>query len=139
MPPMPTVLWAASLTLLMGLFYFYTAVRVGVLRGRHDIKAPACSGHPQFDRAYRVQLNTLEQLGIILPFLWVAALYPINPQWLAPLIGGIWLIGRVIYLRNYMADPEKRLLGAGIGGFTNVAMLVVALCGVLKAWFATHP
>jgi hypothetical protein len=37
-----------------------------------------------------------------------------------------------------MADPEKRLLGAGIGGFTNVAMFVIALCGVLRAWFATR-
>jgi len=127
---------AAILTLLMGAFYFFTAVRVGVLRGRHNVKAPATSGHPLFERAYRVQLNTLEQLGIILPFLWVAALYPIDAQWLAPLIGIVWLIGRVLYLRLYMADPEKRLLGAGIGGLTNLAMLVVALCGVLKAWFA---
>jgi glutathione S-transferase len=138
MPSVPTVLWAATLTLLMGLFYFYTAWRVGVMRGRHNIKAPATSGHPQFDRAYRVQLNTLEQLGIILPFLWVAALYPINPPWLAPLVGVIWLIGRVIYLRGYMADPAKRLLGAGIGGFTNVAMFVIALSGVLRAWFASR-
>jgi glutathione S-transferase len=133
-----SVLWAATLTLLMGLFYLYTALRVGVLRGRHNVKAPATSGHPQFDRAYRVQLNTLEQLGIILPFLWVAAFYPISPPWLAPLIGALWLIGRVIYLRAYMAAPEKRLLGAGICGFTNVAMFVVALSGVLRAWAAGH-
>ena len=138
MAPTSTVLWAATLTLLMGLFYSYTAIRVGMLRGRHNIKAPATSGHPQFDRAYRVQLNTLEQLGIILPFLWVAALYPIDPNWLAPLIGVLWLVGRVIYLRTYMADPEKRLLGAGIGVFTSVAMFVVALCGVLRAWFASR-
>ena len=130
------VLWAATLTLLMGFFYFYTAFRVGILRGRHHIKAPATSGHPQFDRAYRVQLNTLEQLGIILPFLWVAALYPISPQWIAPLIGFVWIAGRVIYLRHYMSDPEKRVLGAGIGGLTDLAMFVVALCGVLRAWLA---
>jgi hypothetical protein len=53
---------------------------------------------------------------------------------LAPLIALIWLIGRIIYLRSYMADPQKRLLGAGIRGFTNVAMFVVALWGVLRAW-----
>ena len=61
-----------------------------------------------------MQLNTLEQLGIILPFLWVAAVYPIDAQWLAPLIGILWLIARVLYLRLYTADPEKRLVGAGI-------------------------
>jgi glutathione S-transferase len=127
---------AAIVTLLMGAFYFFCTVRVGILRGRHNIRAPATSGHPLFERAYRVQLNTLEQLGIILPFLWVAALYPIDARWVAPLIGVVWLLGRIIYLRLYMADPPRRLVGAGIGGLTNLAMLVVALCGVLKAWFA---
>ena len=129
---------AAIVTLLMGAFYFFCTVRVGILRGRHNVRAPATSGHPLFERAYRVQLNTLEQLGIILPFLWVAALYPIEAQWLAPLIGIVWIIGRVLYLRRYTADPEKRLIGAGIGGLTNLAMLVVAVCGVVKAWLAGH-
>ena len=136
MPHVSPSFSAAIVTLLMGAFYFFCTVRVGILRGRHNIRAPATSGHPLFERAYRVQLNTLEQLGIILPFLWVAALYPIDAQWLAPLIGVLWLLGRIAYLRLYMADPEKRLVGAGIGGLTSLAMLVVALCGVLKAWFA---
>jgi len=132
------LLWAATLTLLIGLFYFYTAMRVGVLRGRHNIKAPATRGHPEFDRAYRVQLNTLEQMGIILPFLWVAAFYPVGPLWLAPLIGLIWLVGRIVYLRRYMADPERRQLGAAICGLTALAMFVVAGCGVLRAWLVTR-
>jgi hypothetical protein len=54
----PATLWTAIVTLLIGFFYFYTAFRVGNLRGKHAIKAPATSGHPEFDRAYRVQLNT---------------------------------------------------------------------------------
>jgi len=66
---------------LIGFFYFYTAFRVGNLRGKHGIKAPATIGHPQFDRAFRVQLNTLEQMGIFLPFLWVSAFYPIPWAW----------------------------------------------------------
>ena len=63
----PATLWTAIVTLLIGLFYFYTGFRVGNLRGKHKIMAPATSGHPKFDRAYRVQLNTLEQMGIFLP------------------------------------------------------------------------
>jgi glutathione S-transferase len=137
MQAVPPILWAATVTLLMGSFYFYTAVRVGVLRGQHNIKAPATSGHPQFDRAYRVQLNTLEQLGIILPFLWIAALYPIRFAWITPLIGVVWLLARLMYLRQYMADPEKRILPAGIGGLTNLAMFIVALGGVLRAWLTS--
>ncbi len=134
---MPATLWTAIVTLLIGFFYFYTGFRVGNLRGKHKIQAPATSGHPEFDRAYRVQLNTLEQMGIFLPFLWVAAFYPIGWAWLAPLIGFIWLIGRIIYLRGYMADPSKRLIGAMTGGLTSIIMLIIASCGVIKAVVAS--
>ena len=132
----PATLWTAIITLLIGFFYFYTAFRVGNLRGKHGIKAPATSGHPQFERAYRVQLNTLEQMGIFLPFLWVAAFYPIGWAWLAPLIGFVWLIGRILYLRGYMADPNKRLIGAMTGGVTSMIMLIIAVTGVVQACLA---
>jgi glutathione S-transferase len=129
----PATLWTAIVTLLIGFLYFYTGFRVGNLRGKHGIKAPATSGHPEFDRAYRVQLNTLEQMGIILPFLWVAALYPIGWTWLAPLVGAIWLIARIIYMRGYMADPDRRLLGAMMGGISSMAMFIIAVAGVVRA------
>jgi glutathione S-transferase len=133
----PATLWTAIVTLSIGFFYFYTAFRVGNLRGKHDIKAPATSGHPEFDCAYRVQLNTLEQMGIFLPFLWVAAFYPIRWPWLAPSIGLVWLIGRIIYMRGYMADPNKRLAGAMMGGLTSAIMFIIAAGGVTKACIAS--
>ncbi|HTC39195.1 MAG TPA: MAPEG family protein [Steroidobacteraceae bacterium] len=132
----PATLWTAIITLLIGFFYFYTAFRVGNLRGKHGIKAPATSGHPQFERAYRVQLNTLEQMGIFLPFLWVAAFYPIGWAWLAPLIGFVWLIGRILYLRGYMTDPNKRITGAMMGGVTSLIMFIIAATGVVQACLA---
>jgi len=138
MVAIPAALLTASITLLIGFFYFYTAFRVGNLRGKHGIKAPATSGHPEFDRAYRVQLNTLEQMGIFLPFFWVSAFYPIGWSWIAPLIGVIWLFGRILYMQTYMADPEKRLAGAGIGGLTSLAMFIVAVAGVARAWLAAY-
>jgi glutathione S-transferase len=130
----PVVLWTATVTLLIGFFYFYTAFRVGNLRQKHGIKAPATSGHPEFDRAYRVQMNTLEQMGIVLPFLWIAAFYPIGWAWLAPLVGLIWVISRIVYLAGYMADPNKRLAGAMIGGICNMALFVIAAIGVARIW-----
>ena len=133
---LPATLWTAIVTLLIGFFYFYTGFRVGNLRGKHKILAPATSCHPEFDRAYRVQLNTLEQMGIILPFLWVAAFYPIGWAWLAPLIAFIWLIGRVVYMRGYMADPAKRLMGAMMGGLTSIILFIVAAMGVVEACLA---
>jgi glutathione S-transferase len=132
----PATLWTAIVTLLITLFYFYTGFRVGNLRGKHAIKAPATSGHPEFDRAYRVQLNTLEQMGIFLPPLWVSAFYPIPWAWLAPLVGLIWLAGRIIYMRGYMANPDKRLIGAMTGGLTSLAMLIIAIAGVVRACLA---
>ena len=134
----PAVLWTATVTLLIGLFYFFTAFRVGNMRQKHNIQAPATSGHPEFDRAYRVQLNTLEQMGIVLPFLWVAAFYPIGWAWLAPLVGLIWLVSRVIYLAGYMADPNKRLPGAMLGGICNLSLFIIAAIGVARIWLTPH-
>jgi glutathione S-transferase len=134
----PFILWTATVTLLIGLFYFYTAFRVGNFRQKHGIKAPATTGHPQFERAYRVQLNTLEQMGIILPFLWVAALYPIGWAWLAPLVGLVWVISRIIYLAGYMAAPDKRLAGAMIGGLCNLTLFIIATIGVVRIWLMPH-
>lgn len=134
----PLTLWTATVTLLIGLFYFYTAFRVGNLRQKHGIRAPAVTGHPEFERAYRVQLNTLEQMGIILPFLWIAALYPIGWAWLAPIVGLIWVISRILYLIGYMADPDKRLAGAMLGGICNMALFVIAAIGVARIWLMPH-
>jgi glutathione S-transferase len=127
-------LMSATATLLIAFFYFYTAFRVGGLRGKHAIKAPACSGHPEFDRAYRVQLNTLEQMGIVLPLLWVATLFPVAWAWLPALIGLLWLASRLLYMKSYMADPETRLPGAGIGGLCNLALLILAAAGIIVSW-----
>ena len=127
-------LLSATATLLIVAFYFYAAFRVGNLRGKHGIKAPACSGHPEFDRAYRIQMNTLEQMAMTLPLLWIATLFPIGPAWLPALIGLVWVLGRILYLRAYMADPEKRLIGAALSGVLNLVLLGLSIAGVAAAW-----
>jgi glutathione S-transferase len=133
------VLLSASVTIAMVAFYIFCAFRVGVLRGKHGIKAPLCAGHPEFDRAYRVQLNTLEQMGIVLPLLWVATLFPVLGGWAAAGVGLVWVMGRIVYRRAYMAAPERRIAGAGIAGLCNLSLLVLALWGVAGAWIhAAH-
>lgn len=134
----PVFLWTATVTLLIGLFYFFCAFRVGNLRAQRGIKAPLTSGHPEFDRAFRVQLNTLEQMGIVLPFLWVSAFYPIPWAWLASAIGLVWLLSRIIYRAGYLSDPEKRLPGAMLGGSCNFALFIIAAMGVARIWLAPH-
>jgi len=134
MKPIPPALLSATITLLAVFFYFFTAFRVGQLRGKHDVRAPATSGHPEFDRAYRVQLNTLEQLGLFLPLLWLATLYPLLGAWIAAAVGVVWLVARVLYARAYMADPDKRLIGAGLTGLCTIALLILALIGIGMGW-----
>jgi len=132
----PATLLTATVTVLAILFYFYASVRTGRLRAQLGIQAPATIGHPTFERAFRVQLNTLEQMGLFLPLLWLTAFYPISLAWLAPLIGCIWVLGRVIYLRAYMANPQSRLPGAAISLVTNLALLIIAVIGLIRAWTA---
>jgi glutathione S-transferase len=134
----PNTLLGASVTTLVALFYYYTTVKVSTLRLKHKIEPPACSGQVEFERAYRVQMNTLEQMGILLPLLWVATLYPIAWTWVTPLVGVIWVIARIIYLRAYMAGPEKRLTGWIIGAVCNLALLILAIGGLAIAWRATN-
>jgi glutathione S-transferase len=134
MTTIPGPLLSATVTILALLFYFFSAMRVGNLRGRLGINAPATVGHETFERAYRVQLNTLEQLGLFLPLLWIDTFFPIRLVWLAPLLGLIWVAGRVVYSRAYMNDPEKRLIGAASSGLVNAALFVLAILGVARAW-----
>jgi glutathione S-transferase len=75
-------------------------------------------------------------MGIFLPFFWLAVFYPIRWPWLAPLIGVVWLLGRILYMRGYMADPNKRLTGAAMTGVSNIIMFFIAAAGVIKAWLA---
>ncbi|HEV2362628.1 MAG TPA: MAPEG family protein [Caulobacteraceae bacterium] len=128
------VLMAGSVTVLALLFYFWTGIQVGTMRGRHKILAPATVGHPEFERAFRVQMNTLEQLAVFLPLLWLAAIFPISWTWIAPLVGVVWVASRVLYGQAYMSDPDRRGPWVGIGALCNLVLLVLVVIGLAWAW-----
>ena len=67
--------YTALVTCLAILFYFYTSILVSKARGKFGVKLPAISGHPDFERVFRVQMNTLELLVIFIPGLYLAAKY----------------------------------------------------------------
>ena len=129
-------LLSAAVTVLAVLVCLYTSIAVGRMRSRHGVKAPAVIGAPEFERAYRVQMNTLEQFALFLPLLWVASALPVAMAYLAPAFGLIWLAGRVIYIRGYMADPAKRSLGFNIGAGAVLGLLVLSIIGIGCAWRA---
>ena len=119
----------ALVTILALLLYVGVFVTAGRARARHGIQAPAVTGAPEFERAFRIQQNTMEQLIWFLPALWLFAFY-VSPTW-GGLLGLVWIGGRVHYALSYYRDPEAR--GPGfITGFASAAVLLVgALLGIL--------
>ena len=103
--------------------------------GKFDVKAPAMSGHDIFERHFRVQMNTLEQLVIFLPALWLFALHWNNV--VAAALGVVWLIGRVLYMTSYVADPSKRGPGFLIGGIASLILLIGGAVGAVMSIAAT--
>src|SRR6059058_3213204 len=73
-----------------------------LLRRRNNLPPPAMIGVAEVERALRVQGNTVEQVVIFLPLLWVAALYFHMVGWLVPIIGLVWCIGRIVFALGYM-------------------------------------
>jgi glutathione S-transferase len=131
-------LLSAAVTVLAVLVGLYTMMLVGRMRGKHGVQAPAMTGAPEFERAFRVQMNTLEQLVLFLPLLWLATVYPVVSGYLATGLGLIWLIGRVLYSLGYMADPAKRSLGFNIGAAAVLGLLVLSIVGIVHAWLVTR-
>jgi len=109
--------------------FIYFAMLVGQARGKYGIKAPAMTGHEHFERAVRVQMNTLEQLVCFVPALLVAAVYW-SPVYVAA-TGVVYLVGRTLYQRAYAADPAKRGLGFMLTFFPTVLLVLVGLVGAV--------
>jgi uncharacterized membrane protein YecN with MAPEG domain len=132
----PAIILTAAVTLLTVLVMVYAFVLVGRMRSRHGIHAPAMTGHPEVERALRIQGNTVEQVVIFLPLLWVAALY--FQGWWAPALGTVWCVGRIVYAVGYLADAKKRSLGFMISILASLGLLVLAIIGIVQAWMAAN-
>jgi glutathione S-transferase len=122
--------WTELITLLALLEYLAFAMMVGKARATYGVKAPAITGHEMFERAYRVQMNTLELLVLFLPALWLANKYW-SSTWTAGL-GALFLIGRIVYARAYVRDPASRSAGFGLSILPTLVLLVMALLGALQ-------
>jgi glutathione S-transferase len=123
----------AIVTCLALVVYFVFTFNTGKARAKFKIIAPATVGHPEFERMFRVQQNTLENLIMFLPGLWMFSWY-VSPQW-ASGIGLVWIVGRIVYARGYYAEAQKRGPGFKITTLSTVVLIVGALIGAgLKLW-----
>jgi len=111
--------------------YIYFSYQVGQARGKYGVAAPAVTGDPIFERHHRVHQNTLENLVVFLPGLWLFATY-VNPL-IASVLGLIVIVGRAIYATRYVAEPESRGVGVAI---YFPAMLVLVVGGAIGAVIA---
>jgi uncharacterized MAPEG superfamily protein len=125
--------WPAVITLLNILLLLWVAGAAGRARGKYGVAAPATTGHPAFERAFRVQMNTLENTVIFLPALWLAAVY--SSPLLAGAAGLVWLVGRVVYALAYYRDPAKRSAGFGISLLGFFVLYVAAGVGVTRTLY----
>ncbi|WP_374575192.1 MAPEG family protein [Phenylobacterium sp.] len=116
--------WVALVTIAALLVYFWMGIGVAGARRKSGVAAPAMTGDPILERHVRVQANTLEWLPIFLAGLWLFAIY-----WndlIAAGLGVVWIVGRILYARGYVADPAKRELGFGIQSLASAALLLGA-------------
>ncbi len=125
--------YATLIVLLALLQYVWFTMRVGLSRGKFNINAPACEGDETWERLFRVQQNTMEQLILLIPASYAFAYY-MSPDWVL-LPGGIFIIGRFLYSAEYVKDPKSRGPGMGLTLLANVVLLLGALFGLLRFMF----
>jgi uncharacterized MAPEG superfamily protein len=115
--------------------YILFAVQVGNARVKYGVKAPAVSGHAVFERALRVQMNTLEQLIVFIPAIFSYAWLADSLDWygseVAAFLGVIYLIGRQLYARAYLRDPQSRSIGFMLSFMPSAFFIGGALVCVL--------
>ena len=121
--------WVMLVTVLALMLFFVVTINVGRARVKSGIKPPQMSGDPEFERAVRVQQNTLEQLVLFLPALWIFAIV-VSPMYAAGL-GAVWLVGRVLYAWGYYQAAEKRGPGFGISSLAAIVLILGSLIGVV--------
>ena len=128
---------AIAVVTILALAQFYVfGFQVGQMRAKHGIKAPATTGHPEFERMFRVQQNTMEQLVMFLPALWIYAWLG-KPLWGAA-IGVVFIVGRYLFKRGYVADPAKRGRGFAIGSVAIAFLMIGSLVHAVYDLYAKY-
>ena len=123
--------YVAIVTVVALLQFFWFGWQMDMARDKYNITAPAVSGNEIFERVFRVHMNTLEQLMVFLPALWIFASY-ISPLWAAG-IGAVFIVGRALYARSYVKDPKSRSAGFALTALPELALLIGILIWAVMA------
>jgi glutathione S-transferase len=120
-------------TALAVLQFLVFGFKVAKARGRYGVKAPAVTGNTTFERHFRVQQNTLEQLIAFLPGLYLFSHY-YSPK-VAAGLGLVYLIGREMYAFTYVKDPAKREIGYALTLLPIAILILGGLFGAARQLF----
>lgn len=112
--------------------YLYFTMRCGAMRGKRGVPAPAMAGDPEFERYFRVQYNTLEQLAIFVPSILMFGYY-VSAE-IGAGLGLVFVLGRALYAHGYWQDPARRGPGFGLTMLSNTVLLVGGLVGAVLAY-----
>jgi uncharacterized membrane protein YecN with MAPEG domain len=102
-------------------------------RGRCGVAAPSTSGDPTFERYFRVQQNSVEQLIIFVPAMFLFGHYVSAP--IGAGLGLVFILGRALFARGYYEEPPKRAAGFGLSLLSNLVLLLGGLIGAVVAYF----
>lgn len=102
--------------------YVWAVIRVGQARAKYHVIAPAVTGDPAFERAFRAQQNTVEQMVLFLPLLGLASLIW-GDVW-AGLYGLVWSLGRLLFIETYARAAGRRSLGFLLSGGLSMGVLI---------------
>lgn len=120
-------------TMLMLVEYLGIGYLVSRARSTYKVVAPAVTGHEAFERTFRVQQNTIEQLIVVLPSMWIFGLTA-SPIW-AALLGLVFVVARAFYAYGYIKTGGGRHYGFMVGLFATIALLVGGAIGAIKGFF----
>lgn len=112
--------------------YMIFGIAVGRARTEYGVNAPAISGPPAFERTMRAHQNTLENLVVFIPAVYLFAVY-VHIE-LAATIGVVWIVGRLVYFRGYVEDAPRRAPGVLVSILCNAVLLIGGAIGALVDW-----
>jgi len=124
-----SVEYTAVIILLALAQYLYFSLRVGAGRARYGVEAPHTSGNENWERLFRVQQNTLEQLVVFIPAMALFGMY-VSGRWVF-LPGLLFLVGRQLYAYEYVKNPKSRGPGMGLTLLANAALVIGALVALV--------
>lgn len=119
-----------AITMAAVLLMYWASINVSLGRGKYKVRPPATTGvSDDFDRIFRVQANTIEQVIQFLPALWVFSLF-VSPA-ISTAAGAVWVLGRVLYAKGYYEKAAARGAGFGIASLASNFLIAGACAG---AW-----